>query len=128
MQDPPEVIPEMVDRWRDGFEVVYGQRENREGETWIKLSTASSFYRILRGITHVDIPVDTGDFRLMVPRAVAAFRAIPERNRFIRGLLSWIPIPQTAFTYQRKARNPGCTKVTVRKKTRYTIDGITTIT
>ena len=88
LQDPPEVIPEMVDRWRDGFEVVYGQRENREGETWFKLVTASAFYRILRGITHVDIPVDTGDFRLMGPRAVAAFRAMPERNRFIRGLVS----------------------------------------
>ena len=96
MQDPPEVIPEMVDRWREGFEVVYGQRENREGETWFKLVTASVFYRILRGITHVDIPVDTGDFRLMGPRAVAAFRAMPERTRFIRGLVSWLGFPQTA--------------------------------
>ena len=125
MQDPPEVIPEMVDRWRDGFEVVYGQRENREGETWFKLVTASAFYRILRGITHVDIPVDTGDFRLMGPRAVAAFRAMPERNRFIRGLVSWIGFPQTAVKYQRQARQAGETKFPVRKMTRFALDGIT---
>jgi dolichol-phosphate mannosyltransferase len=125
MQDPPEVILEMVDRWRDGFEVVYGQRENREGETWFKLVTASAFYRILRGITNVDIPVDTGDFRLMGPRAVAAFRAMPERNRFIRGLVSWIGFPQTAVRYQRQAREAGETKFPVRKMTRFALDGIT---
>jgi dolichol-phosphate mannosyltransferase len=125
MQDPPEVIPEMVDRWREGFEVVYGQRENREGETWFKLATASAFYRILRGITNVDIPVDTGDFRLMGPRAVAAFRAMPERNRFIRGLVSWIGFEQTAVMYQRQARQAGETKFPVRKMTRFALDGIT---
>jgi dolichol-phosphate mannosyltransferase len=125
MQDPPEVIPEMVDRWREGFEVVYGQRENREGETWFKLATASAFYRILRGITNVDIPVDTGDFRLMGPRALTAFRALPERNRFIRGLVSWIGFPQTAVMYQRQARQAGETKFPVRKMTRFALDGIT---
>jgi dolichol-phosphate mannosyltransferase len=125
MQDPPEVIPEMVDRWREGFEVVYGQRENRDGETWFKLVTASAFYRILRRITHVDIPVDTGDFRLMGPRAVAAFRALPERNRFIRGLVSWIGFPQTAVKYHRQAREAGETKFPVRKMTRFALDGIT---
>jgi dolichol-phosphate mannosyltransferase len=125
MQDPPEVIPEMVDRWREGFEVVYGQRESREGETWFKLATASAFYRILRGITNVDIPVDTGDFRLMGPRAVAAFRAMPERNRFIRGLVSWIGFSQTAVMYQRQARQAGGTKFPVRKMIRFALDGIT---
>ena len=125
MQDPPEVIPEMVDRWREGFEVVYGQRESREGETWFKLATASAFYRILRGITNVDIPVDTGDFRLMGPRAVAAFRALPERNRFIRGLVSWIGFPQIAVKYQRQARQAGGTKFPVRKMVRFALDGIT---
>jgi dolichol-phosphate mannosyltransferase len=125
MQDPPEVIPEMVDRWREGFEVVYGQRESRDGETWFKLATASAFYRILRGITNVDIPVDTGDFRLMGPRAVAAFRAMPERNRFIRGLVSWIGFPQTAVMYQRQARQAGGTKFPVRKMIRFALDGIT---
>jgi len=125
MQDPPEVIPQMIDRWREGFEVVYGQRESREGETWFKLATASAFYRILRGITNVDIPVDTGDFRLMGPRAVAAFRAMPERNRFIRGLVSWIGFPQTAVMYQRQARKAGGTKFPVRKMIRFALDGIT---
>jgi dolichol-phosphate mannosyltransferase len=125
LQDPPEVIPEMVCRWREGAEVVYGQREAREGETWFKLATAALFYRILRGITNVEIPVDTGDFRLMGPRAVAAFRALPERNRFIRGLVSWIGFPQTAVRYRRQARRDGATKFPLRKMLRFALDGIT---
>jgi dolichol-phosphate mannosyltransferase len=125
LQDPPEVIPEMVTLWREGFEVVYGQREEREGETWFKLLTAKAFYRILRGITHVEIPVDTGDFRLMGPRAVEAFRALPERNRFIRGLVSWIGFSQTAVRYKRQARQVGETKFPVRKMLRFALDGIT---
>lgn len=125
LQDPPEVIPEMVASWRQGFEVVYGQREERVGETWFKLTTAALFYRILRGITNVEIPVDTGDFRLMGPRAVAAFRALPERNRFIRGLVSWIGFPQTAVRYRRAARHEGRTKFPVRKMLRFALDGIT---
>jgi dolichol-phosphate mannosyltransferase len=125
LQDPPEVIPEMVERWREGYEVVYGQRQAREGETWFKLTTAAAFYRILRGITNVEIPVDTGDFRLMGPRAVTAFRALPERNRFIRGLVSWIGFPQTAVQYDRQARRVGETKFPVRKMLRFALDGIT---
>jgi dolichol-phosphate mannosyltransferase len=125
LQDPPEVIPEMVARWRDGAEVVYGQREEREGETWFKLATAALFYRILRGITNVEIPVDTGDFRLMGPRAVAAFRSLPERNRFIRGLVSWIGFEQAAVRYKRQARLQGETKFPVRKMLRFALDGIT---
>ncbi len=125
MQDPPEVIPEMVARWREGFEVVYGQREKREGETWFKRVTASLFYRILQRITNVEIPIDTGDFRLMGPRAVTAFRALPERNRFIRGLVSWIGFPQTAVLYHRQARQTGETKFPVRKMIRFALDGIT---
>jgi len=125
MQDPPEVIPEMVVRWREGYEVVYGQREKRDGETWFKRITASLFYRILRGITNVEIPVDTGDFRLMGPRAVTAFRALPERNRFIRGLVSWIGFPQIAVLYHRQARQIGETKFPVRKMLRFALDGIT---
>jgi dolichol-phosphate mannosyltransferase len=125
LQDPPEVIPEMVSRWREGSEVVYGQREAREGETWFKLATAALFYRILRGITNVEIPVDTGDFRLMGPRAVAAFRALPERNRFIRGLVSWIGFSQTAVRYRRQARRDGATKFPLRKMLRFALDGIT---
>jgi len=125
LQDPPEVIPEMVRQWRAGHEVVYGQRAEREGETWFKKATAAMFYRTLRAITNVDIPVDTGDFRLMGPRAVAAFRALPERNRFIRGLVSWIGFPQTAVRYQRRARHAGETKYPLRKMTRFALDGIT---
>jgi len=125
MQDPPEAIPEMVVRWREGYEVVYGQREKRDGETWFKRITASLFYRILRGITNVEIPVDTGDFRLMGPRAVTAFRALPERNRFIRGLVSWIGFPQIAVLYHRQARQIGETKFPVRKMLRFALDGIT---
>mgnify|MGYP001813397736 CR=1 FL=1 len=125
LQDPPEVIPQMVEKWRAGHEVVYGQRAEREGETWFKKTTAAIFYRTLRAITNVDIPVDTGDFRLMGPRAVAAFRALPERNRFIRGLVSWIGFPQTAVQYQRHARHTGETKYPLRKMTRFALDGIT---
>jgi dolichol-phosphate mannosyltransferase len=125
LQDPPEVIPEMVARWREGSEVVYGQREEREGETWFKLTTAAVFYRLLQRITNVEIPVDTGDFRLMGPRAVAAFRALPERNRFIRGLVSWIGFEQTAVRYKRQARVQGQTKFSVRKMLRFALDGIT---
>jgi len=125
LQDPPEVIPEMIERWRAGAEVVYGQREVREGETVFKKATAAAFYRLLRRITHVDIPVDTGDFRLMGPRAVAAFRALPERNRFIRGLVAWIGFPQVAVRYRRQARHAGETKYPLRKMVRFAVDGIT---
>ncbi len=125
LQDPPEVIPQMVERWRDGAEVVFGQRQEREGETWFKKSTAAAFYRVLRRITNVEIPVDTGDFRLMGPRAVAAFRALPERNRFIRGLVSWIGFRQEAVHYRRQARHAGETKYPLRKMVRFALDGIT---
>jgi len=124
LQDPPEVIPEMVARWREGAEVVYAQRERREGETWFKKATARWFYRTLRALTSVDIPVDTGDFRLMGPRAVAAFRALPEHNRFNRGLVSWIGFPQTAVRYHRQARAAGETKYPLRKMVRLAVDGL----
>lgn len=124
LQDPPEVIPEMLARWREGFEVVYGQREEREGETWFKKATARWFYRLLSRITSVEIPVDTGDFRLMGPRAVAAFRSLPERNRFIRGLVAWLGFPQTAVRYRRKPRAAGETKYPLRKMVRLALDGI----
>ncbi len=125
MQDPPEVIPEMVAKWREGYEVVYGQRIQREGETWFKLATAAGFYRLMQRITSVEIPVDTGDFRLMGPKALAAFRALPERNRFIRGLVSWIGFPQTAVRYRRAAREAGETKFPLRKMLAFALDGIT---
>lgn len=125
LQDPPEVIPEMIEQWRAGYEVVYGQRQEREGETWFKRTTAAMFYRGMRSITNVNIPLDTGDFRLMGPRAVAAFRALPERNRFIRGLVSWIGFQQTAVRYNRRARQAGETKYPFRKMLRFALDGVT---
>jgi polyisoprenyl-phosphate glycosyltransferase len=125
LQDPPEVVPELVARWREGYEVVYAQREEREGETWFKRTTAALFYRLLRAITNVDIPVDTGDFRLMGPRVVEAFRALPERNRFIRGLVSWLGFPQAAVSYRRQARLAGETKYPLKKMVRFALDGIT---
>ncbi len=125
LQDPPEIIPEMINKWREGFEVVYGQRETREGETLFKKASAALFYRILRRVTDVDIPVDTGDFRLMGPRALKAFRALPERNRFIRGLVSWIGFPQTAVLYRREARHAGETKYPFRKMLRFALDALT---
>jgi len=125
LQDPPEVVPELIARWREGYEVVFAQREVREGETWFKRTTAALFYRVLRAITDVDIPIDTGDFRLMGPRAVAAFRALPERNRFIRGLVSWIGFPQAAVRYRRQARHAGETKYPLKKMLRFALDGIT---
>jgi len=125
LQDPPEVIPELIHRWREGFEVVYAQRRKRAGETLFKKLTASMFYRILHRITDVDIPVDTGDFRLMGPRALAAFRALPERNRFIRGMVSWIGFRQAAVMYDRQPRAAGETKYPFRKMLRFAFDAIT---
>ena len=125
LQDPPEIIPEMINKWREGFEVVYAQRETREGETLFKKATAALFYRVLHRVTDVDIPVDTGDFRLMGPRALEAFRALPERNRFIRGLVSWIGFPQTAVRYHREARHAGETKYPFRKMLRFALDALT---
>jgi len=125
LQDPPEVIPELVARWREGFEVVYAQRERRDGETWFKKLTARLFYRVLRSITNVDIAVDAGDFRLMGPRALTAFRALPERNRFIRGLVSWVGFPQAGIRYRRDPRHSGRTKYPLKKMIRFALDGIT---
>ncbi len=125
LQDPPEVIPELIARWREGYDVVYAQRKKRQGESLFKKLTAALFYRLLHRITDVSIPVDTGDFRLMGPRALAAFRALPERNRFIRGMVSWIGFRQVAVPYERHARAAGETKYPFRKMLRFALDAIT---
>jgi len=104
---------------------VYAVRSARAGETLFKRVSAAAFYRLMTRITQVEIPVDTGDFRLMGRRAVEAFRRLPERHRFTRGLVSWLGFPQTGVTYARAARQAGATKFTVRKMTRFAIDGIT---
>lgn len=125
LQDPPELLPELVARWREGYDVVYAQRSKREGETAFKLVTAAAFYRLLRRLTQVDVPVDTGDFRLMSAKAVAAFRRMPERHRFTRGLVAWMGFRQIGVQYVRAARRAGETKYTMRKMMRLATDGLT---
>ncbi len=125
LQDPPELLPELIARWREGYDVVYAVRARRHGETAFKLLTAAAFYRLLRRITRVDIPVDTGDFRLMSRRAVLAFRRMPERHRFTRGMVSWLGFRQAGVPYVRAARHAGETKYPLRKMLRLASDGIT---
>ena len=125
LQDPPEVIPEMVAKWREGFEVVYGQRAHREGETWFKKVSAAAFYRTLRRLAHIEIPLDTGDFRLMGPKALEAFRSLPEHNRFVRGLVSWIGFPQAAVRFHRQPRAKGETKYPLKTMLKLALSGFT---
>lgn len=125
LQDPPEVIYDFIRKWEEGYDVVYGVREKREGEGKIKLFTASFFYRILKILTKVDIPVDTGDFRLMSRRAVLRLRELREQDRFMRGLVSWIGFRQTAVYYHRQERYAGETKYPYGKMIKFALDGIT---
>lgn len=125
LQDPPEVIIEMVAAWKAGADVAYGQRRTREGETAFKLFTAKIFYRLLRGMTKSNIPADTGDFRLMDRRVVDVLRSMRERHRFIRGMVSWVGGKQVAVTYDRKARFAGETKYPLRKMIAFAVDAIT---
>jgi dolichol-phosphate mannosyltransferase len=125
LQDPPEVIPDMVQRWRDGFDVVYGVRAKRSGETMMKLATASVFYRLLHRMTNISIPVDAGDFRLMSRRAADQLRTMREKDRFVRGLISWIGFRQTSIPYRREARFAGTTKYPLRKMLKFAADGLT---
>jgi dolichol-phosphate mannosyltransferase len=125
LQDPPEVIPDLIAKWREGYQIVYAVRSEREGETWFKKMTASFFYRLIHSITNVDIPVDTGDFRLMDRRAVDALSSVREYNRFVRGLSVWVGFKQTGVPYKRAARTVGETKYPLRKMMRFALDGIT---
>ncbi len=125
LQDPPEVIPEMVARWREGYEVVYGKRAGREGETFFKRFTASFFYRFLRAVTEIDIPLDTGDFRLVDRKVVEVMKLLREKNRFIRGLIAWVGFRQVALEYVRHKRFAGTTKYPLRKMLKLAWDGIT---
>ena len=124
LQDPPEVIPDLIDKWKDGFDVAYGIREKRAGEKIFKLSTASVFYRFLRRITDTNIPADTGDFRLMNRKVVDSLKNIRERNRFVRGLVSWVGYRQIGVNYKREKRFAGRTKYPLRKMLKFAIDGI----
>lgn len=125
LQDPPEVVHQMIARWREGYDVVYGVREKRRGETLFKRTTAALFYRALRSLTGVDIPVDTGDFRLMSRPVVLTMRGLRERNRFVRGLVAWVGFRQTAVVYERHERFAGTTKYPLRKMVKFALDGIT---
>ncbi|MFN8531037.1 MAG: glycosyltransferase family 2 protein [Anaerolineae bacterium] len=125
LQDPPELILDMIERWKAGYEVVYAVREKRIGESWFKLFTAKMFYRLIYQITDVDIPVDTGDFRLMDEKVVQVLKVMREHNRFIRGMTSWAGFKQTGVQYVRQARNWGETKYPFSKMMRFALDAIT---
>ena len=125
LQDPPELIAAFVEQWREGFDVVYAVRRSRKGESAFKLATAGFFYRTIKRLTKVAIPVDTGDFRLMSRRVVAALQRLPERHRFLRGMVSWVGYNQTGVEYDRDVRLSGATKYPLPKMVRFAIDGIT---
>jgi glycosyltransferase involved in cell wall biosynthesis len=125
LQDPPELILEMSKKWREGYEVVYAVRAEREGESWFKLWTASLFYRVIYRITDVKIPLDTGDFRLMDRRVVNVMNQMRERHRFLRGMSAWVGFKQIGVEYKRAARTAGETKYPFRKMFRLAINAIT---
>ncbi len=124
LQDPPELIPDMIDMWEKGVEVVYGKRQQREGETAFKKSSAKLFYKFLGYMSDIDIPRDTGDFRLMDRKVVDAFKNMPEKNRFIRGMVSWVGFQQKPIMYQRDKRYAGETKYPLKKMIKFASNGI----
>jgi len=125
LQDPPEVIPQLAAKWKEGYEVVYAVRAARLGETWFKKFTAALFYRLIRWITDVDIPLDTGDFRLMDRKVVDVLKQMRERHRFPRGMSAWVGFRQIGVEYQRAARYAGETKYPFRKMVRLALNAIT---
>ncbi len=125
LQDPPEVILELAKKWKEGYEVVYAVRSEREGESWFKLMTASLFYRLIYRITDVKIPLDTGDFRLVDRKVVDVMNSMRERHRFLRGMSSWIGFKQIGVEYKRAARLSGVTKYPLKKMLKFAQDGIT---
>ncbi|GBF82280.1 glycosyl transferase [Aphanothece sacrum FPU1] len=124
LQDPPEVIPDMIEQWRKGYDVAYGVRTDRPGETAFKLWTAKAFYRLINHLSDVAIPLDTGDFRLMDRRVVEALKHMPERDRFLRGMVSWVGFRQIPVPYQRAQRFAGVSKYPLWKMFRFAMDGI----
>lgn len=125
LQDPPEVIPELIARWKDGAEVVYAQRSKRRGETRFKLLTAAAFYRLISRMTSINIPSDTGDFRLLDRRVVDTLVKMREHHRFMRGLSAWVGFRQEAVLYERHERFAGTTKYPLRKMIRFSLDAVT---
>jgi dolichol-phosphate mannosyltransferase len=125
LQDPPEIIPTLYKKFNEGFDVVYAQRKSRKGETWLKKITARCFYRIMNKITTVDIPLDTGDFRIVSKKVVQLLRQMPEKNKFIRGQISWLGFKQTGVLFDRQERKRGKTGYSYAKMIRFALDGIT---
>lgn len=125
LQDPPELITQMYERYKEGYKVVYAKRKTREGETWFKKATAKIFYRLLASMTSIDIPVDVGDFRLIDRVIVEHLRNMPEKSKYIRGQIAWIGYKQTFVEYHRDARLYGKTNYPLKKMLRFALDGIT---
>ena len=125
LQDPPEVILELIDKWREGYEVVYAVRAEREGETWFKKSTATTFYRLIYRITDVKIPLDTGDFRLLDKKVVSVMKQMREHHRFLRGMASWVGFRQIGVSYKRAPRYAGVTKYPFRKMLKLALNAVT---
>jgi glycosyltransferase involved in cell wall biosynthesis len=128
LQDPPEVIPELVAAWRRGYDTVYAQRRQRQGETWLKRLTAAAFYRIIRRATPVQIPPDTGDFRLMSRRVVSALAELREHHRFMKGLFAWVGFPSCAVLYDRHPRHRGTSAWNYWRLWNFALEGITSFT
>lgn len=124
LQDPPQVIAELVARWREGYEVAYGVRRHREGETAFKRGTAKLFYRLIGRLSETEIPFDTGDFRLMDRKVIDALLRMPERDRYVRGMVCWLGFSQVAVPYRRAARLAGETKYPLLKMIRFATDGV----
>jgi polyisoprenyl-phosphate glycosyltransferase len=124
LQDPPELVPELIARWQEGYEVVYAVRARRTGESWLKRMTAAGFYRLLRWIAHVEMPLDAGDFRLVDRRAVDAFRSMRERARYVRGMFSWVGFRQIGVPYERPERFAGKPKYSYSKSLTLAVDGL----
>jgi dolichol-phosphate mannosyltransferase len=125
LQDPPEVILDLIQKWKKGFEVVYAVRSKRVGETWFKLFTASAFYRLIQRITDVNIPMNTGDFRLLDRKVVQVLNGMREKHRFLRGMSVWVGFKQTGVEYERAERFAGETKYPLKKMIRFASDAIT---
>jgi dolichol-phosphate mannosyltransferase len=124
LQDPPEVIPEMAAKWKEGWQVVYGKRGKREGETLFKKLTAKAFYRTINAMTDIEMPVDSGDFRLLDRKVIDVLKTLPEHNRYVRGLVTWVGFKQTFVEYTRHERFAGETKYPLRKMIKFASDGM----
>jgi glycosyltransferase involved in cell wall biosynthesis len=124
LQDPPELIAQLVEKWREGYDVVYATRRSRSGESWLKRLTASTFYRTIGRMSHIPIPANTGDFRLLDRRVVEALKHVPERTRFMKGLFAWVGFKQTSILFDREARHKGKTTWNYWKLWNFALDGI----